>query len=102
MPAALSTGQQVMLRMLLMSGNPILTSILALAFRMCVFERRFKDIIKAERELEMILIGAVVVQVSHEHGGKDGRMRPAYLGRARDKAGNFSRDDVQYEFTSSI
>lgn len=59
-PAALSTGQQVILTILLMLGNPILLSIFTLIFRMYVFEKRFKDIVEAERQREMKTTGAVV------------------------------------------
>ena len=58
--AALSTGQQVILAILLMLGNPILISIFTLVFRMYVFEKRFKDIVEAERERKLKTTGAVV------------------------------------------
>ncbi|KAL1849940.1 hypothetical protein Daus18300_013074 [Diaporthe australafricana] len=57
---ALSTGQQVILAILLMLGNPIMISIFTLVFRMYIFERRFKDIVQAERDRKMKSTGAVV------------------------------------------
>lgn len=55
----MSTGQQVTLAILLILGNPILVSIFTLAFRKHVFEKRFQDIIRADRE-RMKPTGAVV------------------------------------------
>lgn len=55
----MSTGQQVILAILLILGNPILVSIFTLAFRKHVFEKRFQDIIRADRE-RMKPTGAVV------------------------------------------
>lgn len=43
-----------------MLGNPILVSIFTLAFRKHVFEKRFQDIIQADRERSMKPTGAVV------------------------------------------
>lgn len=56
----MSTGQQVILAVLLILGNPILVSIFTLAFRKHVFEKRFQDIIRADRERSMKPTGAVV------------------------------------------
>ncbi|KAI3393936.1 hypothetical protein diail_3460 [Diaporthe ilicicola] len=58
--SVLSTGQQVILAIVLMMGNPIAISILTLLFRMYIFERRFKDIVQAERDRKMKSTGAVV------------------------------------------
>ncbi|KAG8167294.1 hypothetical protein KVR01_002983 [Diaporthe batatas] len=58
--SAMSTGQQVILAVLLMLGNPIMISIFTLVFRMYIFERRFKDIVQAERDRKMKSTGAVV------------------------------------------
>ncbi|KUI60843.1 High-affinity potassium transport protein [Cytospora mali] len=58
--SSLSTGQQVILAILLMLGNPILISIFTLVFRMYVFEKRFKDVVEAERDREMKTTGTVV------------------------------------------
>lgn len=56
----MSTGQQVIMAILLMLGNPILISIFTLVFRMYIFEKRFKDVVEAEREREMKTTGTVV------------------------------------------
>ncbi|KUI64236.1 High-affinity potassium transport protein [Cytospora mali] len=58
--SALSTGQQVILAILLMLGNPILISIFTLVFRMYVFEKRFKDVVEAERDSKMKTTGTVI------------------------------------------
>lgn len=55
----MSTGQQVILSILLILGNPILISIFTLAFRKHIFEKRFKDIVQAENA-RMKTTGAVV------------------------------------------
>lgn len=55
----MSTGQQVILAILLVLGNPILVSIFTLAFRKHIFEKRFRDIIRADRE-RMKQTGAVI------------------------------------------
>lgn len=57
---AMSTGQQVILAILLMLGNPIMISVFTLVFRMYIFERRFKDIVQSERDRKMKATGAVV------------------------------------------
>ncbi|ROV97166.1 hypothetical protein VPNG_08785 [Cytospora leucostoma] len=123
MPAALSTGQQVILGELLLFGKPIPISISTLAFRMYVFESRFKDIVEAEREWETRPIGAVVGMAGAIFGhpvvstcrSKDkfqsrsrmstatskGNPRAAYYGWTRNRAG-FSRDDIQYEVTRPV
>lgn len=56
----MSTVQQIILAVLLILGNPILVSIFTLAFRKHVFEKRFQDIIKADRERRVNSTGAVV------------------------------------------
>lgn len=56
----MSTAQQVIMAILLMLGNPILISIFTLVFRMHVFEKRFKDVVEAQRERKMKTTGTVV------------------------------------------
>ncbi|KAJ0103897.1 hypothetical protein J7T55_004222 [Diaporthe amygdali] len=58
--SAMSGGQQAILAILLMLGNPIMISVFTLVFRMYIFERRFKDIVQAERDRKMKATGAVV------------------------------------------
>ncbi|KAL2024238.1 hypothetical protein VTK56DRAFT_9394 [Thermocarpiscus australiensis] len=49
----LSTGQQVILVILMMLGSPILISLWTVLFRRHVFEKRFRAIVKAERERKL-------------------------------------------------
>lgn len=56
----MSTGQQVIMAILLMLGNPILISIFTLVFRLYIFEKRFQDVVRAERDREMKTTGTMV------------------------------------------
>lgn len=56
----LSTGQQVILALMMILGSPVLISLFTIWFRAHIFEKRFEDIVERERNRKMQATGTVV------------------------------------------
>lgn len=56
----LTTGQQVILVIMMILGSPVLISLFTIWFRTHIFEKRFEDIVEMERNKKMKTTGTVV------------------------------------------
>ncbi|ROW06974.1 hypothetical protein VMCG_04153 [Cytospora schulzeri] len=56
----LTTGQQVILTIMMILGSPVLISLFTIWFRTRIFEKRFEDIVEMERSRKMKATGTVV------------------------------------------
>lgn len=56
----LTTGQQVILVIMMILGSPVLISLFTIWFRTRIFEKRFEDIVEMERSRKMKATGTVV------------------------------------------
>lgn len=56
----LTTGQQVILALMMVLGSPVLVALFTIGFRVYVFEKRFEDIVELERSRNKVTTGAIV------------------------------------------
>lgn len=56
----LTTGQQVIIAMMMILGSPVVVSLFTIWFRAHIFEKRFEDIVEMERNRRMQTTGTIV------------------------------------------
>lgn len=56
----LTTGQQIILALMMVLGSPVLISLFTIWFRAHIFEKRFQDIVDAERSRNMQTTGTII------------------------------------------
>lgn len=56
----LTTGQQVILAIMMILGSPVLISLFTIWFRAHIFEQRFEDIVEMERNRRMRTTGTII------------------------------------------